>query len=106
MLIKYEKIIGAPKKYFRESKKPKSYSSYVACLCDIMDVEPSIFEEHAKNKVWKDAMAEEYQSIMQNDVWDVVPRPKEKFVVSSKWIYKTKHAVDGSIKKYKARFVA
>jgi hypothetical protein len=51
-------------------------------------------------------MAEEYQSIMQNDVWDVVPRPKEKYVVSSKWVYKTKHTTDGSIEKYKARFVA
>jgi hypothetical protein len=27
-------------------------------------------------------------------------------VVSSKWIYKIKHAVDGSIEKHKARFVA
>jgi hypothetical protein len=26
--------------------------------------------------------------------------------VTSKWIYKIKHAADGSIKKYKARFVA
>jgi hypothetical protein len=51
-------------------------------------------------------MAEEYQSIMHNYVWDVVPRPKEKFVVSLKWIYKMKHATDGSIEKYKARFVA
>jgi hypothetical protein len=51
-------------------------------------------------------MAKEYQSIMQNDVWDVVLRPKEKSVVSSKWIYKTKHVADGSIEKYKARFVA
>jgi hypothetical protein len=49
---------------------------------------------------------EEYKSIVKNDVWDVVPRPKEKSVVSSKWIYKMKHAVDGSIEKYKARFVA
>jgi hypothetical protein len=43
---------------------------------------------------------------MKNDVWDVVPRPKEKIVVSSKWIYKTKHSTDGSIEKYKERFVA
>ena len=42
---------------------------------------------------------------MKNDVWDVVPRPKEKSVVTSKWIYKIKHAVDGSIEKYKVRFV-
>jgi hypothetical protein len=31
---------------------------------------------------------------------------KEKSVVGSKWIYKTKHAADDSIEKYKARFVA
>jgi len=78
----------------------------MACLCDIMDVEPSSYEEAVENQVWKDAMTEEYQSIMQNDVWDMVPRPKEKSVVSSKWIYKTKHVVDGNIEKYKARFVA
>ena len=51
-------------------------------------------------------MTEEYQSIMKNDVWDIVPKPKDKSVVSSKWIYKIKHAMDGSIEKYKARFVA
>ena len=51
-------------------------------------------------------MMEEYQSIMNNDVWDIVPKPKGKSVVSSKWIYKIKHAIDGSIEKYKARFVA
>ena len=43
---------------------------------------------------------------MKNDVWDVFPRLEGKSVVTSKWIYKIKHAVDGSIEKYKARFVA
>jgi hypothetical protein len=52
-----------------------------------------------------DAMTEEYQSIMKNDVWEVVPRPKNKDVVSSRWIYKIKHGADGSIEKHKARFV-
>jgi hypothetical protein len=51
-------------------------------------------------------MVEEYTSIMKNDVWDIVPRPKGKLVVSSNWLYKIKHAVDGSIEKFKARFVA
>ena len=51
-------------------------------------------------------MIEEYQSILQNDVWDIVPRPKEKSMVSSKWLYKIKYAGDGSIEKHKARFVA
>ena len=57
-------------------------------------------------KEWKDAMIEEYQSIMKNDFWDVVPRLKGKSIVTFKWIYKIKHAADGSIEKYKAIFVA
>jgi hypothetical protein len=36
----------------------------------------------------------------------MVPIPKEKSVVSLKWIYKKKHADDGSIEKYRAIFVA
>jgi hypothetical protein len=51
-------------------------------------------------------MTEEYHSILKNDVWDVVPRLEGKSVVTPRWIYKIKHAVDGSIEKYKARFVA
>jgi hypothetical protein len=51
-------------------------------------------------------MNEEYQSILKNDVWDVFPRPEGKSVVTSKWIYKIKHVVDGSIEQYKERFVA
>jgi len=47
-----------------------------------------------------------YQSIMKNDVSDIVPKPEGKSVVSSKWIYMIKHVADGSIEKYKARFVA
>jgi hypothetical protein len=51
-------------------------------------------------------MMEEYNSIMKNDVWEVVPRPEGKSVVTSRWLYKLKHVADGSIEKYKARFVA
>ena len=51
-------------------------------------------------------MTEEYQSIMKNDVLDILPKPENKSVVSSKWIYKIKHAGDGSIEKYKVIFVA
>ena len=43
---------------------------------------------------------------MKNGVWDIVPKLENKSVVSSKWIYKIKHAGDGSIEKYKAIFVA
>ena len=60
----------------------------MALLSYIIDAEPSSFKEVVGKQVWKDAMHEEYQSIMENDVWDVVPRPEGKSVVTSKWIYK------------------
>ena len=90
----------------RERKRTRSYSGYVALLCDIIDKEPSSYEEATGNKEWKDVIIKEYQSIMKNDVWDVVPRLEGNSIVTSRWIYKIKHAVDGSIDKYKARFVA
>ena len=51
-------------------------------------------------------MHEEYESIMKNEVWDVVLRLEEKAIVTSKWLYTIKHGFDGSAEKHKARFVA
>ena len=75
-------------------------------MCDFVDKEPTNYEEVAQKKEWVEAMMEEYQSIMKNDVWDIVPKPENKSVVSSKWSYKIKHVANGSIEKYKERFVA
>jgi hypothetical protein len=73
---------------------------------NISYVETSSFEEEDKLQVWKDSMLEEYMSIIKNNVWDIVPRPKDKSMVSSKWIYKIKHATDGSVENLKAIFLA
>jgi len=42
---------------------------------------------------------------MRNDVWDIVSISNEKLVVSSRWLYKINHAIDGGIEKFKVRFV-
>jgi hypothetical protein len=75
-------------------------------MSHIIDSEPSCYEKESSQPVWRDAMMEEYHSIMKNDVWDIVPRPEGKSVVTSKWIYKIKHKIDESIEKLKTRFVA
>ena len=59
-----------------------------------------------KQPIWVDTMVEEYDSIVKNNAWEVVQGPVGKLVVGSRWIYKVKQAADGSVEKYKARFVA
>ena len=82
------------------------FFSYMAMVTSILDSEPSSYEEVASQQVWREAMQEKHSSIMKNDVWEVVPRPEGKSVVASRWLYKVKHAADGNIEKFKARFVA
>ena len=98
--------MGDPKQVVRESKPPKRFCSYLVMVSSIRESEPSTLEEAVDREVWRDAMMEEYNSIMKNDVWEVVPRPEGKSMVTSRWLYKLKHAADGSIERYKTHFVA
>jgi len=50
-------------------------------------------------------MMEEYKSIANNSVWEVVPRPTDKSVVGSRWIFKVKHVGDRSIVKYREKYM-
>jgi hypothetical protein len=77
----------------------------MALMNRIIDSKPSSYEEAIGQRVWKDAMMEEYHSIMKNHVWEIVSRLKGKLMMTSKWIYKINHAENGSIEKYKTRFV-
>eukprot|EP00253_Pinus_taeda_P010842 PITA_10842 len=54
------------------------------------ETEPSSFEEAVKQTVWVDAMLEEYDSIVHNSVWDVVPRPTYNSVLSQAMVRLTK----------------
>ena len=45
--------------------------------------EPSSFEEVVEDPTWVDAMVEEYDSIVRNSAWEIVPRLEGKSVVGS-----------------------
>eukprot|EP00253_Pinus_taeda_P004827 PITA_04827 len=96
-----EHFIGAPRNNKRERKQPDRYQALVA-----QDGEPAGFQGAAKHHVWLHAMVEDYNSIMVNDVWEVVPRPQDRSVVGLRRIYNIKYVADDGVEKYKARFVA
>jgi hypothetical protein len=98
--------VGDPKSQIKESSPPVRFGAYFELVTSIKDTEPQTFAQAVDQQVWREAMVEEYDSIVRNDVWEVVSRPVGKSVVTSRWLYKIKYAADGSIEKDKARFVA
>ena len=55
----------------------------MALARECVETEPSSFEEVVQYPIWVDAMVEEYDSIVRNSVWNVVPRVENKSVVGS-----------------------
>jgi hypothetical protein len=50
-------------------------------------------------------MDEELDQIEKNDTWELVPRPKNKNVISTKWIFRNKLNEDRQVTRNKARLV-
>eukprot|EP00253_Pinus_taeda_P035680 PITA_35680 len=101
-----EKVVGPPTAQRSQRQSPDRYTEYMALMSKCVVTEPSSFEEAMEDPAWVDAMVEEYDSIVRNSEWEIVPRPEGKLVVGSRWIYKVKQAANGSVEKCKARFVA
>jgi hypothetical protein len=55
---------------------------------------------------WEVACDDERRSFEHMKVYEVVPRPEDRKVVGSKWVFKLKRGPDGNIVRYKARVVA
>ena len=54
---------------------------------------------------WIRAMNEEIEQIEKNKTWTLVPRPKEKNVISGKWVFRKKLNEKGEVTWNKARLV-
>jgi hypothetical protein len=59
-LIQDGEKYGVPEGTTRQVKRPNPFSSYTALMCDLLEEEPTCFEESIHRKEWADAMTEEY----------------------------------------------
>ncbi|GKC54804.1 ribonuclease H-like domain-containing protein [Tanacetum coccineum] len=67
------------------------------------DVNPS----HAlKDPNWRNAMYDEYNTLVKNGTWLLIPRPTGVNMVRSMWLFKHKFHADGTLSLYKPRLVA
>ena len=63
----------------------------MALMIELIEIEPSSFEEATSQPFWVEAIVGKYESILKNNEWEVVLIPEEKSMVGSRWIYKVKH---------------
>lgn len=94
----------------RERKPPNWLTKdYVYHLTDInLDEVPNNIQEAlngSKRKYWVNAIKEEYNSLIKNNVWELVDRPTDVNIVSCKWVFKIKKDIQGN-ERHKARLVA
>jgi hypothetical protein len=54
---------------------------------------------------WCAAMEEEYEALISNETWELVLRPQGSNVVTDKWVFMHKLCADGTLDRYKARWV-
>ena len=74
----------------------------------MLEGEPRTYKEamnSTEGLMWKEDINSEIESILHNHTWELVDLPPGCKPLSSKWVFKRKRKVDGSIDKYKARLV-
>ena len=89
--------------------KPKQYTDGTVrwgMMATFETGEPTTLTEALKDPKWIEAMNHEYNALLQNKTWHLVPPPKGKNIIDSKWVYKIKRKVDGTNDRYKAWLVA
>ena len=103
-LARYTQVFGA-----QGAQDDESGYVLLASVCK----DPITYDEALQSQdkeFWKDAIKEELQSMNENNVWDIVSRPKTKNnmkranIIDSRWIFKKKMDTEGKVK-YKARLV-
>ncbi|CAH9102405.1 unnamed protein product [Cuscuta epithymum] len=67
--------------------------------------EPSSFNEAVRDPQWRTAMSREIAALERTGTWRIQDLPRGKKAIFCKWVYKIKYKSDGSVERYKARFV-
>uniref|UniRef100_A0A2N9IMK5 Reverse transcriptase Ty1/copia-type domain-containing protein n=1 Tax=Fagus sylvatica TaxID=28930 RepID=A0A2N9IMK5_FAGSY len=68
--------------------------------------EPTCYTSASKSPHWRKAMNLEFDALLKNQTWSLVPSSTSHNLIGCKWVFKIKRHADGSIERFKARLVA
>ena len=66
------------------------------------DHEPTTLTQALKDHKWRRAMSEEYDALVRNGTWALVPQDSSQNLVGCKWVFRTKRKSDSSVDRFKA----
>ncbi|GJU52467.1 retrovirus-related pol polyprotein from transposon TNT 1-94 [Tanacetum coccineum] len=69
-------------------------------------IEPKNVNEALGDESWIVAMQEELNQFIANDVWELVPQPRNMTIIGTKWVFRNKLDENGIVSRNKARLVA
>jgi len=69
-------------------------------------IKPTTVDEALSDDGWILAMQEELNQFKRNDVWDLVPKPPQKNIIGTKWVFRNKMNEQGEVTRNNARLVA
>ena len=72
----------------------------------VSQIEPKTINKAQKDENWLMAMQEELNQFERNQIWKLVPRPKDHSIIGTKWIFRNKLDEHGNMIRNKARLVA
>lgn len=100
-----ELIIGDVNQGVRTRRQidPNEYDQWHALISQI---EPKNVNDALNDAYWIDAMHEELNQFERNNVWDLVPKPEDKSIIGTKWVFRNKMNEQGVVVRNKARLVA
>jgi hypothetical protein len=68
--------------------------------------EPTCYTSAIKDENWRKAMNVEFDALLKNQTWKLVPSFFAQNIIGCKWVFRIKRKANGTIERYKARLVA
>ncbi|GJV23710.1 retrovirus-related pol polyprotein from transposon TNT 1-94 [Tanacetum coccineum] len=75
-------------------------------FCFISTIEPKNVNEALMDDSWIVAMQKELNQFIANDVWELIPQPRNMTIIGTKWVFRNKLDDNGIVSQNKARLVA